>query len=161
MMEELTKTIDNLTESFQGRLQARTVFGEPVSSNGITIVPVADVRFGFGGGGGSGSGTESAADGEPKVGSGSGGGGGGGGKVTPLGYIEITDGGSRWVPVAPSPGEIALRGLLAAAALVPGGGRRGFLARVALVIGGQAAISALMRPRVDLPKGLRFGPDAE
>lgn len=60
-----------------------TVFGEPVEREGITVIPVAKARFGFGGGGGGG-----ARAGEE----GSGGGGGGGALVSPVGYIEVSDG---------------------------------------------------------------------
>ena len=62
-----------------------TVFGEPVEREGITVIPVAKARFGFGGGGGAGA--RRSADG-------SGGGGGGGAIVSPVGYIEVSHGGS-------------------------------------------------------------------
>jgi uncharacterized spore protein YtfJ len=51
------------------------------------VIPVARARFGFGGGGGAGA----------RMGDqGSGGGGGGGAIVSPVGYIEVTDGGARF-----------------------------------------------------------------
>jgi uncharacterized spore protein YtfJ len=75
-------------QSVGDRAQVSTVFGEPVERAGLTVVPVAKVRFGFGGGGGGGSGS-----GEEE---GSGGGGGGGGLVSPVGYIEVRDEGAEF-----------------------------------------------------------------
>lgn len=64
---------------------ARLVFGDPVERDGVTVIPVAKVRYGFGAGGG--SGTDEAGES-----SGSGGGGGGGVSASPVGYIEVRDG---------------------------------------------------------------------
>jgi len=77
-----------LAERVGARLTASTVYGTPVERDGVTVVPVAAARFGFGGGGGS----DPAKEQE-------GAGGGGGGSVTPVGYIELKDGRSRYVPV--------------------------------------------------------------
>jgi uncharacterized spore protein YtfJ len=54
----------------------------------VTVVPVAVARFGIGAG--SGMDPSKGQEGE---------GGGGGGTVTPIGYIELKDGRSRFVPV--------------------------------------------------------------
>jgi hypothetical protein len=123
------------------------------------------VRFGFGGGGGGGTGT-GPARGEHAAfeggngmamgsGSGGGGGGGGGGSVEPMGFIEITDIGARWVPVEPSRAEMILRALLATAVIAPGGGRGGFMRRMVLMLAGQALVGMISRPR--LSAGLDFG----
>ena len=77
-----------LAERIGARLGAATVFGAPVERDGVTVVPVAAARFGIGGGGGS----------DPSKGQ-EGEGGGGGGIIAPTGYIELKDGGSRFVPV--------------------------------------------------------------
>ena len=77
MIEELLRT-----------LGPGAVFGEPIRSNGTTVIPVAEVRVGFGFG--SGSGREPAAE------SRAGGGGGGGGKVVPRGYLYVTSDGARY-----------------------------------------------------------------
>ena len=45
-----------LVESLGGTASAKAVFGEPVEKDGVTVVPVARVRFGVGGGGGRGPG---------------------------------------------------------------------------------------------------------
>jgi uncharacterized spore protein YtfJ len=137
-------------ESIQERLSARAVYGEPVTANGITVIPVASVRFGFGGGGGGGSGSEPAeTPGEAvKAGTGGGGGGGGGAKVEPMGFIEISDAGARWVPLEPPRAEMALRALTTAVVLIPGGGRRGLIGRLLLALTGQALVGRLFRPQL-------------
>lgn len=71
--------LERAATALGGRASVRAVYGEPISQGGVTIVPVARGRFGFGG--------DEA-------------GGGGGAEVRPLGYVEITDGGSTWHPVA-------------------------------------------------------------
>jgi len=75
----------------------RTVYGDPVESRGVTVIPVAQTYFGFGAGGGGG-----------KAG---GSGGGGGGVVRPIGFIEITAKGARWVPITRAWQRIAIRAL--------------------------------------------------
>lgn len=79
--------LQRIGEAVGGAARASTVFGEPVVRDGITVIPVAKARFGFGGGGGAG---EHGGD------EGSGGGGGGGALVSPVGYIEVRDGGTRF-----------------------------------------------------------------
>ena len=69
------------------RAAAHAVFGEPVENDGVTVIPVAKVRWGFGGGYGRGI-EEGSENGE--IGEGSGG--GGGVMASPLGFIEIRDG---------------------------------------------------------------------
>ena len=80
---------NKLVNSLGGTATASAVFGDPVEKGGVTIVPVARVRFGVGGGFGRGPGKkkrdEDAAD---QVGYGQ----GGGVQATPVGYIEITGG---------------------------------------------------------------------
>lgn len=73
------------------RAGASAAFGDPVTNDGVTVIPVARTRWGFGGGAGEGD------DGED---SGSGAGGGGGASTSPIGYIEISDGGARFVSIS-------------------------------------------------------------
>jgi uncharacterized spore protein YtfJ len=82
--------LERIGQSVGERAQVSTVFGEPVERAGLTVIPVAKVRFGFGGGGGGGSGSGSGDE------EGSGGGGGGGGLVSPVGYIEVRDDGAEF-----------------------------------------------------------------
>lgn len=77
--------LERLAERLGWSARARTVFGEPVERNGVTVIPVARARWGLGGGGGSKEGEE-------------GGGAGGGLAMDPVGWIEVTDGGSRFRP---------------------------------------------------------------
>jgi uncharacterized spore protein YtfJ len=83
-----------------GHADTTTIFGEPTQQGDRTVIPVGRVsaRYGFGGGSGTGTGEEGTSEGS---GSGTGGGGGGGGMVNvkPVGYIEITPGESRFVPI--------------------------------------------------------------
>ncbi|GAB4336780.1 MAG: hypothetical protein Kow0010_24760 [Dehalococcoidia bacterium] len=76
---------ERLAEKVGARAGARLVFGDPVERDGVTVIPVAKVRYGFGAGGGSGTDESGEA-------SGSGGGGGGGVAASPAGYIEISGG---------------------------------------------------------------------
>ena len=86
----------NVVERLQTSAGVKTVFGDPVSAEGKTIIPVARVRYGFGGGGGSAPhpGSEAGGDDQQEA---VGGGGGGGVEVTPVGFIEITPGETRYV----------------------------------------------------------------
>ena len=68
----------------------KTVYGDPVSSEVRTVIPVARVRCGFGGGSG-----KKAAEQE-------GGGGGGGFVAKAAGFIEISAQGTRFVPIRDS-----------------------------------------------------------
>jgi len=61
-------------------------FGEPLERDGVTVIPVAQLLIGTGGGGGTSSDDESGV-------------GAGGGAITrPLGYIEVSGHGARFVP---------------------------------------------------------------
>ena len=69
---------------------AGTVFGEPISRDGVTVLPAAKISGGGGGGGGSGPSTE-GKDAE-------GTGGGVGVSAKALGVFVIKDGKVRWQP---------------------------------------------------------------
>lgn len=87
--------VNDLLQAIGDRLQSaatvKTVFGEPVTAAGRTIIPVARVRFGFGAGGGNRGGE---AD-QP-----AGGGGGGGVHAEPAGFLEITDAGTFYTSIS-------------------------------------------------------------
>jgi uncharacterized spore protein YtfJ len=68
-------------------LRARDVFGKPVKSGGVTVVPVASVTGGGGGG-------ETGADSEPQSSSGV----GFGFRARPVGAFVIHDGKATWKP---------------------------------------------------------------
>ena len=86
-------------------LRARDVFGTPVQSDGVTVIPVASVIGGAGGGESSGGNPESQA------------GVGVGFKARPVGAFEIRDGKTRWRPVIDVT-PLALAALLAGTGLL-------------------------------------------
>ena len=75
--------VERLAERLGGAVSAAAVYGTPVERDGVTVIPVAKVRWGFGGGG----------DTEGN------GGGGGGVTATPVGYIEISGSGATFHPI--------------------------------------------------------------
>ncbi len=90
-------SIEQYSKSIIDRLQAsasvKTVYGEPIKAEGKTIIPVARVAYGFGAGFGAGKNGETQTEGAVS------GGGGGGVGANPVGVIEITKEGTRFVPV--------------------------------------------------------------
>ena len=86
--EGVTATlVEKLAERIGANAGVRAVFGEPIVRDGRTIIPVARSIWGTGAGSG-----ESEDDG-------SGSGGGGGVMSHPVGYIEISDVASTYVPL--------------------------------------------------------------
>jgi uncharacterized spore protein YtfJ len=77
--------VERLAEKLGTAANSATIYGEPVERDGVTVIPVAKAAYGFGGG--EGNGTE---------GKGAGSGGGGGMVLTPVGYIEMKDGATRF-----------------------------------------------------------------
>lgn len=86
--------LERLGQQLSTAATAQTVYGTPVEREGITVIPVARVRYGLGGGGGGGTQAGEAA--------GSGLGAGAGVSLTPVGYIELRDGRSRFRPIRSS-----------------------------------------------------------
>jgi uncharacterized spore protein YtfJ len=80
--------IVKLAERLGAQLATSTVYGTAVERDGVSVVPVAVARLGFGGG--SGADPSKQQEGE---------GGGGVGSVAPVGYIELKDGRTRFVPI--------------------------------------------------------------
>jgi uncharacterized spore protein YtfJ len=154
-MTNVYPTIENLANSVQNALTSKTIYGEPITAQGVTVVPVAEVRFGFGGGGGGGAGP--AGDDGASTGAGGGGGGGGGGAVEPVGFIEITESGSRWVPVEPPQSTQLLKALNSASKILPFAGKRGILAAIAL-IAAQVVLSQFSQSKTPaFPEDLAIG----
>ncbi|MFC7156443.1 spore germination protein GerW family protein [Halomarina halobia] len=109
----LRERLGGFVEQLSDATNARTVYADPVEVGDRTVIPVARVAFGFGGGygpgrargdsegeredeEGGGDGTAGDAAGAP----GEGWGGGGGVSATPLGVVEVTDDGVRFVRFA-------------------------------------------------------------
>ena len=123
--------VERMAERVGAKASVRAVFGDPIEKDGITVIPVARVRWGFGGGAGRGpiavgpGTTDAATEGatpdrliDEGI-SGAGTGGGGGVTADPIGYIEIGPDGATFRPIAtpmPSPGFLLAAG--AAAAIV-------------------------------------------
>ncbi len=77
--------LSKLVEALGGTASAQAVFGTPVEKDGVTIVPVATVRYGAGGGGRRPGRDKHDAGGADQVGYGH----GGGVQAGPVGYIEL------------------------------------------------------------------------
>jgi uncharacterized spore protein YtfJ len=92
-MMNVKETLEALAERLQ-TTGVRTVFGEPISAEGRTIVPVARVAYGFGSGGGA----SEQRPGQPNDLRGEGQGGGGGVRAVPAGVVEITPERTRFLP---------------------------------------------------------------
>jgi len=86
----------SISERIQTTASVKTVYGDPVEVGEKTIIPVARVRYGFGAGGGT-QGGEATAENGDTPGQATGSGGGGGVEVSPVGFIEITQGETRFV----------------------------------------------------------------
>ncbi|GAA3782041.1 spore germination protein GerW family protein [Streptomyces chiangmaiensis] len=91
--------LERLADKLGARASVSTVYGEPITQDGITVIPVARVGFGFGGGAGREVGTVKTAEG---------GGGGGGAEARPLGFIEIKDGTAVYKPIRDPWVDVAL-----------------------------------------------------
>lgn len=85
------ETLEALVERLQ-TTGVRTIFGDPISAEGRTIIPVARVAYGFGGGGGS-----RKRPGRSQDDDGEGAGGGGGVRAVPAGIVEITGDQTRFL----------------------------------------------------------------
>ena len=122
--------LTRLAERLGANAAASAVFGTPVERDGVTVIPVARVRWGFGGGGG---GRKAKAQ--------DGWGGGGGVQAAPLGFIEVRDGGARYRRV-----HDPLRRVIAAL-LLP----LSFTAAAAVMIVTLTALARSMKGMVNLP----------
>jgi uncharacterized spore protein YtfJ len=79
--------VEGLLATSRDALTVRRVFGDPVSHNGVDVIPVARIRGGGGGGGGSGP-----------AGEGSGSGAGFGMTGSPAGVFVVSDVDVTWKP---------------------------------------------------------------
>jgi len=102
----------DIVEDLRRKANVNAAFGKPVTSEGRTVIPVAEVAYGFGLGFGSGTSGEESEETE-----GEGGGGGGGVRARPLGVIEVTPERVRVEPVVDEQ-KIAMAGVLLTAWVV-------------------------------------------
>ena len=84
--------LQSLKESILSQANVKAIYGEPISAQGKTVIPVAKIMYGYGAGAGTGGVGDTSARGE-------GGGGGGGVRAIPAGVIEISDQQTRFVPI--------------------------------------------------------------
>ena len=87
------RVVEQIARHVGAQSHASSVFGEPVTQDGVTVIPVARVVGAFGAGGGTGGGKSESNE---RRGAGGGIGGGGGFVVTPVGLIEIRPEGARF-----------------------------------------------------------------
>jgi uncharacterized spore protein YtfJ len=105
--------VEHLAEQLTSS-NVRTVFGDPVDRKGTTVIPVATVRYGFGGG----TGRKTAKDRERGQ---EGMGGGAGVQVSPVGFIQMTDGEVKFRRIPRAAGLLRLLGLGLGALLLANG----------------------------------------
>lgn len=74
---------------------ARTIYGNPIERDGLTVIPVAKVRYGFGGGVG-----RKKSIGQEGTGA------GGGVHVTPVGFIEMGKNAVRFRRIRTTPAPL-------------------------------------------------------
>ncbi len=88
----LAKFFQFWTESLERGASVKNVFGEPMEVQGRTLVPVARVVYGFGAGRGHGKGDEAKKHADEQDG-----GEGGGLSAKPIGVLEVSDEGTRFI----------------------------------------------------------------
>jgi uncharacterized spore protein YtfJ len=106
------RLVERLVDRIGSRAGVKAVFGEPIERAGVTVIPVARVRWFAGAGAGTGP-VERDQEGAMAGGSG----GGGGATATPVGYIEIGSSGATFKTIAeayPSPLFLLAAGVTAA-----------------------------------------------
>ena len=82
----------SIIERLHGAASVKAVYGDPIEAQGKTLIPVAKVAYGFGGGYcETGKDKKEGKDRE-------GGGMGGGVRTKPVGVLEVTEDGTRFVP---------------------------------------------------------------
>ena len=84
--------LQSLKESILSQANVKAIYGEPISAQGKTVIPVAKIMYGYGAGAGTGGVGDTSARGE-------GGGGGGAVRAVPVGVVEISDQLTRFVPI--------------------------------------------------------------
>jgi len=84
--------LQSLKESIFSQVGVKAIYGEPISAQGKTVIPVAKLTYGYGAGAGTGGVGNSSAQGE-------GGGGGAGVRAVPVGVIEVSDQQTRFIPI--------------------------------------------------------------
>ena len=84
----MSPKLESMFEPLTRSASVKSVYGEAITANSKTIIPVARVAYGFGGGRGRKHQDEDSPEGE---------GGGGGVYAVPIGVVEVTDTETRFV----------------------------------------------------------------
>lgn len=104
---DVKEIITDVTDKIQKNANVKAVFGDPIEKGNIMVIPVSSVSvYGGGGGGIDTRGEESTPGGARAQGMGL----GVKVKTTPVGYIEITNDGARFVEIVQN-SKIILRGM--------------------------------------------------
>jgi len=88
----LKQFFESLTDKLYGGAGVKSVYGDPIETQGKTIIPVSKVVYGFGGGYG---GKLDEKEGESEK---EGGGAGAGLAAKPVGIFEVTEDNTRFIP---------------------------------------------------------------
>jgi uncharacterized spore protein YtfJ len=86
----MAEVLKSIVEPLRNSAAVKSVFGDAISAQGKTVIPVARIAYGFGGGSGKNAQEDKPGEGE---------GGGGGVVATPLGVFEVTDSETRFIPL--------------------------------------------------------------
>jgi uncharacterized spore protein YtfJ len=87
----MSPKMEAMFEPLTRSASVKSVYGEAISANGKTIIPVARVAYGFGGGRG-----RKPDESNPKEGEG----GGGGVYAVPVGVLEVSEAQTRFIPLS-------------------------------------------------------------
>jgi uncharacterized spore protein YtfJ len=98
-METEIQTLLDALADLREKANVNAVFGEPVTVEGRTVIPVARVAYGFGMGAGHDTAAEEESADEAGEKTGGGAAGGGGVLAHPLAVVEVTAEGTRVEPV--------------------------------------------------------------
>jgi uncharacterized spore protein YtfJ len=102
--------IDGAVEHLRTSASVKAVYGDPITADGKTVIPVAKVAYGFGAGSGHGKHAKKGEDGKLPV-EGEGEGAGGGVAARPVGVVEITEQGTKFVQFG-APKKLAITALV-------------------------------------------------
>jgi uncharacterized spore protein YtfJ len=94
MAMNTAETLQSLAGCIQHGASAKTVFGEPITAEGRTLIPVAKVGYGWGGGLRPNQADPAEQEtAEPRLGF------GGGLGAKPLGVFEVSQEGTKFIPI--------------------------------------------------------------
>jgi uncharacterized spore protein YtfJ len=88
----MSPKMESMFEPLTRSASVKSVYGEAISANGKTIIPVARVAYGFGGG----RGRKPDESNPTKEGEG----GGGGVYAVPMGVLEVSEAETRFIPLS-------------------------------------------------------------